>query len=54
MSSEAERLRVILSGMNLPKQRVENLDKGWLLRNIGIYNAGHPDFEEAVALLQRL
>ena len=54
MSSDIDRLRQILASMDLPRDRVETLDKGWILRNIGIRNGSHPDLDEAVALLRRL
>ena len=54
--SDAERARLLelLGRMDLPKARVESLDKKWLLRNIGINNWNHPDLREAIPLLKKL
>lgn len=54
--SDAERARLLelLGRMDLPKARVEALDKKWLLRNIGINNWNHPDLRETVPLLKKL
>ena len=48
------RLVEILRTMDLPKQRVDQLDLSWLVRNIGVRNSEHPDFKEAVDLLRSM
>jgi hypothetical protein len=54
--SDAQRARLLalLEGMNLPRARVDALDKRWLLRNIARCNWSHPDLREAVDLLKML
>jgi len=29
-------------------------DPRWLMRNLGIYNGDHPDFQEAISILKEL
>jgi len=54
--SDAQRARLLalLGRMDLPRARVDALDKKWLLRNIALGNWSHPDLREAIELLKRL
>jgi len=55
VSDERARLLEVLSGMRVPAGRIAPvLDRGWLLRNLAVHNADHPDFDEAVRLLKML
>lgn len=54
MTADILRLREILAGMDLPALRVEQLDKGWLMRNIAIKNSDNKDFNEAILILKKL
>lgn len=44
------RLAEILETMDIPEQR--KTDMRWLIRNIGIRNREHKDYEEAVSLIR--
>ena len=45
-----DRLLEILSTMDVPDKRKD--DFRWLLRNLFIRNASHPNFEEAIELIK--
>lgn len=45
-----EHLLELLNEMNVPEFRKNDLR--WLARNLGIYNGGHPNYEEARILIQ--
>lgn len=49
---EFEELRLILSSMNIPNMRFVNMDIQWFLRNLGVMNYNHPDFNRAIELLK--
>ena len=44
-------LAEILNTMDVPEQRKS--DRGWLLRNLAVRNAGHPHFAAAIKLLKK-
>ena len=46
------RLQNILNSMVVPKLRKD--DFKWLLRNLGICNSHHPQYEEAINLIKEL
>ena len=48
----SDELANLLSTMDIPVLRREDL--GWLSRNLGIRNQDHPNFAEAIALIQKL
>jgi len=43
-------LQKILETMDVPKMRLN--DRAWLLRNLGVRNKEHPDFEKAMSLIR--
>lgn len=43
-------LKNTLDKMDVPEAR--KTDFGWLLRNLGIRNSNHPDFEKAIGLIR--
>lgn len=45
-----DRLAEILASMDVPEARKQ--DWRWLLRNLGIRNANHPDFNDAIILIK--
>jgi len=47
-----QRLNEIFQTMNVPISRKK--DFGWLLRNLGIGNSNHPDFQEAITIIKFL
>lgn len=49
-----QRLRQLLVDMDLPRIRVENLDLGWLDRNLWIRNGKNPNTPEAMRLIKSL
>lgn len=49
---EFEELRSILSSMNIPNMRFVDMDVQWFLRNLGIRNSNHPNFDRAIELLK--
>ena len=50
------RLVEILNTMSVPKKKIieENIDYGWLLRNLHAQNAYHEDYKEAMKLLREV
>lgn len=42
----------IIQGMDVPEYRKE--DVGWLLRNLGIRNSKHPNFQIAIDELKKI
>lgn len=47
-----EKLKEILDQMDVPEMRKSDL--GWLKRNLGIRNSGHPLFNQAMELIKEL
>ena len=43
----------LTEGMVLPTKRVDNCDYRWLLRNAGIRNSNHPNYNELMKFLKR-
>ena len=46
------RLLEILATMEVPEMRMARRDWKWMMRNISVSNAEHPDLKEAVQLLR--
>ena len=45
-------LKLILDKMDVPENR--KMDWGWLIRNLGVRNKEHPDFEQAIKVIKSL
>lgn len=43
----------MVEGMDLPPKRVQTRDYQWLIRNAGIRNANHPNYNELMEFLKR-
>ena len=52
-----ERLRLLISTMDVPEGRKTNItvqDIRWLSRNLGVRNSQHPDFSEAMNIINSI
>ena len=45
-------LRRLLVKMDIPEQRLREMDIRWLRRNLGFKNNNHPDFDKAINLIK--
>ena len=53
--TDQERLKQILDSMDVPETRKDAsnpANKMWLLRNLGVRNREHDDFQEAIDLIK--
>lgn len=45
-------LKILLEHMDIPAERAN--DKLWLMRNLGVKNKAHPDFNRAMELIKKM